>query len=67
MPASMAACGSPRTQRSAEQLDAAPVVAVDAEDGAGDLGAAGAHQPGEGDDLAGADLEADVVEHARLG
>ena len=55
----------PRTQRSAEQLDAAPVVAVDAEHGPRDLGAAGADESGEGDDLAGAHLEVDVAEHAR--
>ena len=38
------------------------VVLVDAEDGAGDLAAAGADEAGEADDLAGADREADVVE-----
>ena len=47
----------PRTQRPAEQLDAAPVVAVDAEHGPRDLGATGADESGEGDDLAGAHLE----------
>ena len=43
------------------------VVAVDAEDGAGDLAAAGADEAGQADDLAGADLEGDVVEDARRG
>ena len=39
----------------------AGVVRVDAEDGAGDLAAARADEAGQGDDLAGADLEVDVV------
>ncbi len=48
----------------AAHRDAPGVVGVGAEDRAYDLGASGADEPGESDDLTGAHVEADVVEHA---
>ena len=51
--------------RLAVDEDLAAVVLVGAEDGARDLGAARADQPGQPDDLAGADAERDVLEHDR--
>ena len=55
---------APAGQALARHLDVAGVGLVDAEDRAGDLAAAGADEPGERDDLAGADVERDVEEHA---
>ena len=51
----------------AGDLDAARVGLVDAEDRARHLTAAGADEPGQRDDLAGADFEGDVEEHALAG
>ncbi len=48
----------------AVEFDAAAVDGVGAEDGAHDLGATGAHEPGHDHDLAGTDLEGDVLEDA---
>jgi hypothetical protein len=53
-----------RRQLAARDADGAGVARVDAEDGLHDLGAAGADQPGERDDLPGADAERDVAEGA---
>ena len=64
MPARIAASGRAARQPPAVDLDVAGVGAVDPEDRARHLAAAGAHEPGERDDLAGADLEAHVEEHA---
>jgi hypothetical protein len=52
-------------QRRAVDPHRAGVVLVDAEDGTGDLAAAGADEPGQADDLSGSDGEGDVVEGAR--
>ena len=43
--------------------DLARVGAIRAEDGPGDLGPAGADEPGEAEDLAPSELEADVADH----
>ena len=64
MPAAIAAVGEPRRSASPLTVTAAGVVAVDPEDRAGDLAAAGADEPGERDDLAGSHLEGDVDEDA---
>ena len=61
----MARAGSPLRHRPAGEVHRAGVVAVDAEDRAGDLAAAGADEAGEADDLARAHVERDVVEDAR--
>ncbi len=65
MPALIAARGRRAGSGLPSELDAAGVVLVDAEDGAGDLGATGTDQAREADDLAGAHLEGHVVERAR--
>src|SRR6185312_12258639 len=54
----------PAREPDAVDVDVAGVGAVDAEDRAGDLAAAGADEARERDDLARTDLEADVGEHA---
>ena len=55
--------GIARPELAPVEGDLAGVVGVDAEYGAGHLGAAGADEAGQGNDLPGADLEADVAEH----
>ncbi len=52
MPAAIAALGEPRPERGRRRPDRAGVAPVDAEDRPGHLAAAGADQPGQGDDLA---------------
>ena len=60
-----------RRAREVDRLPAEPdlagVALVDPEQDPGDLGPAGADEPGEADDLAGPDREADVAERARPG
>ena len=51
----------------AAEADLAAVAPVDPEQDPGDLGAPGAHEPGEPDDLAGAHGEPDVAEDAHPG
>src|SRR5205807_116517 len=51
-----------RRDRLTREADAAGTRPVDAEEDAGDLGAATADQPAKAEDLAGADSERDVVE-----
>ena len=60
----MRALGERRSHRPAVHLDRAGC-RVGAEDSAGDLGAAAADEPGEADDLAGADVERHVGERRR--
>ena len=57
MPARIGGPGSCAATPLPASADRAGVVAVDAEDGAGDLAAAGADEAGQADDLAGADLK----------
>ena len=64
MPAPIPARG-PRPRLLAVDLDGAGLHRVGAEQRARQLGAAGALQAGEADDLAGADLDVDVVQHRR--
>ena len=56
--------GAPDSHRLAHQLDCSRVDRVGAEDGAGEIRAAGADQPGQANNLPRAHIEADVVEHA---
>ena len=67
MPASMAADGLAKLTGRPVEPDLARVALVDPEQDAGDLGPAGADEPGEADDLAGSDSEADVAEDAGPG
>ena len=62
MPAVIAADGLGEVDRLAVQRDRAGIAPVDPEQDPGDLGPAGADEPGEADDLARADREADVAE-----
>ena len=64
MPAAIAPLGERAAEPPAVERDAAGVAAVDAEDRPRDLGAAGADQPGERDDLARPHVERDVGEDA---
>ena len=53
MPRSMQAAGDIAVQRLAADSDLAPLERVEAEQDAGQFGAAGAHQPGDAEHLAG--------------
>ena len=64
MPASTARTTEPRRSALAADRDVPGGRAARAVDGLEDLGAAGADQPGEPDDLAGAHRERDVLEDA---
>ena len=63
MPWRIASRGERIVDRLAVDEDAAGVERIGAEDRARHLGAAGADQPGDAEDLAAAHLERDVVEH----
>ena len=63
MPSAMASAGDCRRDRLAVERDRAGGDAVGAEDGARKLGAAGADQAGDAEDLAGLEVEVDALEH----
>ena len=63
MPAVMAAVGEPPAQGLSAHPHRAGVVAINPEDGAGDLAAPRSDQAGQGDHLTCPDLERDVHEH----
>ena len=63
MPSAMASARRCRRDRLAVERDGAGGDAVGAEDGAGELGAAGADQAGDAEDLAGLEVEVDAFEH----
>ena len=67
MPASIAAFGSLGGIWMPAISHRAAVIGIDAEDAGGKLAAAGADQARHADDLAGAHLEGDVVQHVCRG
>ena len=64
MPWRIACVGEVDADRLAADLDRARRRRRHAEDRLGDVAAPGADQPGDAEDLAGAHVEGDVVEHA---
>ena len=64
MPCARAAAGDAILSGLPVELDVPGARLVDPEHGAGDLGAAGAHEPGQPDDLAGVHVHVDVGEAA---
>ncbi len=63
MPWRIASCGERMRDRLAVDQDAAGIEGIGAEDGARHLGAAGADQPGDAENLAPPDRQRDVGEH----